>query len=64
MKLAIEVTPEQQKRLKATADRLNIPVESLAAAAVRELVALPSAEFEAAADELLNKNQELYERLA
>jgi len=64
MKLAIELTPEQQKQLKATADRLSIPVETLAAAAVRDLVALPSAEFEAAADELLKKNRELYERLS
>ncbi len=64
MKLAIELSPEQQKQLAATAHRLNIPVEALAAAAVRDLVAFPAAEFEAAAEELLKKNRELYERLS
>lgn len=64
MKLAIELTPEQREQLQATADRLSIPVETLAAAAIRDLVALPSSEFEAAAEELLKKNQELYERLS
>jgi hypothetical protein len=64
MKLAIELSPEQEKQLTEAALRLNIPVEALAAAAVRDLVAFPASEFEAAADELLKKNRELYERLS
>jgi hypothetical protein len=36
----------------------------LAAAAVRDLVAQPRADFDAAAKRVLTKNQELYRRLA
>jgi len=64
MKLAIELTPEQRLQLEDAAKRLSVPVESLAAAAIRDLVALPSSEFEQAASKLLEKNQELYERLS
>lgn len=64
MNLAIELTDEQRRQLQVTADRLNIPVEALAAAAVRDLVALPSDHFESTARRLLDKNRELYERLS
>ena len=38
MKLAIQLSETQEKRLAEIAARLNVPVESLAEAAVRELV--------------------------
>ena len=41
MKLAIELSEAQEKRLAEIAGRLNVPAESLAEAAVRELVAQP-----------------------
>lgn len=45
------------------AARLNIPAESLAAAAIRELVDQPEGEFDEVARRLLEKNRGLYERL-
>jgi len=63
MKLAIDLSETQQQRLQAIASRLNVPVEALAEAAIRELASQPEAEFDAVARRLLAKNQELYERL-
>lgn len=63
MKLAIELSEAQEKRLTEIAARLNVPVESLAQAAVRELVDQSEGEFDQVATRLLAKNRELYERL-
>jgi hypothetical protein len=41
-----------------------VPEVELAAAAVRDLVAQPRADFDAAAKRILITNQELYRRLA
>ncbi len=63
MKLAIQLTAAQEQRLAEIAARLNVPAESLAEAAVRDLVDQSSGEFEQVADRVLTKNRELYERL-
>lgn len=63
MKLAIQLSEAQERRLAEIAARLNIPAESLAEAAVRELVDRPEGEFDQVARRLLEKNRELYERL-
>lgn len=63
MKLAIELSEEHEERLSQIATRLNVPIERLAEAAVRELLAEPEAEFERIASRVLEKNQGLYERL-
>ena len=63
MKLAIELSETQEQRLAEIAGRLNVPAESLAEAAVRELVAQSESDFDRVATRLLDKNQELYERL-
>ncbi|MGH7630584.1 MAG: hypothetical protein ACREOF_14625 [Gemmatimonadales bacterium] len=63
MKISIELTGSQQQQLAAAAQRLNVPAELLAAAAVRDLVAQPAPEFEQVAQRVLEKNRELYERL-
>jgi len=63
MKLSIELSDAQEQRLAEIAARLGVPAESLAEAAVRELVDGASAEFDEVADRLLAKNRELYERL-
>ena len=63
MKLAIQLTEAQEQRLAEIAARLNVPVESLAEAAVRALVDQSSDEFDQVADRILTKNRELYERL-
>lgn len=63
MKLAIQLSEAQERRLAEIAARLNIPAESLAEAAVRELVDQSDGEFDDVAKRLLEKNRELYERL-
>lgn len=63
MKLAIELSEAQEQRLSAISRRLNVPVESLAKAAIRELTDGASDDFQEVADLLLSKNRELYERL-
>ena len=63
MKLAIQLSEAQEKKLSEIAGRLKVPVESLAEAAVRELVAKTDDDFDLIAKRLLEKNRELYERL-
>jgi len=63
MKLAIELSEAQEQRLAEIAERLKVPAESLAEAAVRDLVSQPEPAFDQVAERLLHKNQELYERL-
>ncbi len=64
MKLDIELSKAQERQLAEIAGRLKVPAESLAEAAVRELIAQPEADFDRVATRLLEKNRELYERLA
>jgi hypothetical protein len=64
MTLAIELTPNQALALSDAAARLQVSEAERAAAAVRDLVAQPRADFDAAAKRVLTKNQELYRRLA
>ena len=63
MKLAVELSEAQERRLAEIAGRLNIPPQKLAEAAVRELVSQPESDFEQVASRLIKKNRELYERL-
>lgn len=64
MMISIKLPEEAERRLAEMAKRLNVRIEDLAAAAVRDLVALPAEDFEAAAQRVLKKNRELYRRLA
>lgn len=63
MKLAIELSEAQERRLAEIAGRLNIPPQKLAEAAIRELVSVPEADFDQVASRLVKKNRALYERL-
>jgi len=63
MKLAVELSEAQERRLAEIAGRLNVPPQKLAEAAVRELVSQPESDFEQVASRLIKKNRELYERL-
>jgi len=63
MTVAVEMSQEQGEKLLDAARRLNVTVEDLAAAAVRDLVAQPDQAFEQAARHVLAKNRELYRRL-
>jgi len=64
MTLSIQLPAEAERRLREAADRLRISVDALAAAALQDFVASPDAEFEAAAQRVLEKNRALYRRLA
>ena len=64
MKLSLDLTGAQEQALTEAAGRLQVRAEDLAAAAVRDLVAQPSSEFDAVARRVLEKNVELYRRLA
>ena len=63
MAIAVELTPTQEERLRSEAQRLGISVEDLARLAVEDLLERPAADFERAADYVVRKNRELYERL-
>lgn len=64
MKLAIDLSPSQADRLHERAKSLGVQPEELARAAVADLLASPEDAFRAAAEEVLQKNAELYRRLA
>jgi hypothetical protein len=64
MALAINLNEEQSRALAEVAVWLNVAQQDLAAAAVRDLLSRPSADFEVAASQVLAKNKELYRRLA
>lgn len=64
MRLSVELTDAQQRHLIDLAGRLQVSPEMLASAALRDLFAQREADFEAAAKRVLDKNAELYRRLA
>ena len=64
MKLEFELSAAQADRLKSLAARLRVPLHRLASAAVEDLVAGSSDEFDDAARRVLEKNKELYKRLS
>lgn len=64
MTLNIELDEQQVQRLQDAARRLNVSVSDLAKAAINDLLAKPDSDFERAAAHVLEKNVELYKRLA
>jgi uncharacterized protein YigA (DUF484 family) len=64
MKVAIDLGEVQLERLRNEAARLGVPIEELARAAVNDLLAVPSEDFEHVTTRVLEKNKELYERLS
>lgn len=64
MKLTIDLPPTQAERLRKEAERLGLAPEDLARAALADLLAAPADDFQAAAERVLRKNEELYRRLA
>jgi len=64
MKVTIDLSAAQAERLRQEAERLGLTPEDLARAAVADLLATRDDDFEAAAKRVLQKNQELYRRLA
>jgi predicted transcriptional regulator len=64
MRLSVDLTDTQQQHLADLAGRLQVSPETLAAAALRDLLDRRDADFETAATRVLEKNAELYRRLA
>ncbi len=64
MTLSIKLAEDAERRLAEAAKRLNVQIEDLAAAAVRDLVEPSGEDFETAAQRVLEKNRDLYRRLA
>lgn len=64
MKLSIDLSPAQADRLRLEAERLGLTPEDLAKAAIADPLATTDEDFRAAADRVLEKNAELYRRLA
>jgi hypothetical protein len=64
MTLSVNLPTDAERRLAEVAKRPNVPVQDLAAAAIRDLLAEPTEEFERVARRVLEKNRELYRRLA
>lgn len=64
MTLSIQLPDDAERRLREAANRLQVPVADLAAAAVRDFVTAPAEDFDRAARLVLEKNRELYRRLA
>ena len=64
MRLSLELSEAQQGQLNAIAQRLNVPADALAAAALRDLLDRVEPDFETAAAHVIEKNAELYRRLA
>ena len=64
MRLYVDLTESQKQRLDELAGRLRVAPETLAAAALGDLLAQRESDFEIAATRVLAKNAELYRRLA
>ncbi len=64
MRISIELSEEQSDRLKSLAESLGIQPDELARATFLDLLAKPQDDFQKAAEEVLRKNKQLYERLA
>jgi hypothetical protein len=64
MRITIDLSEDQTRSLEATAERLGVPAERLAQAAVGDLLTRPQEDFQRAVEYVLDKNRGLYKRLA
>ncbi len=64
MRITIDLSEDQTRSLEATAERLGVLPERLAQAAVGELLTQPQEDFQRAVAYVLDKNRDLYKRLA
>jgi antitoxin FitA len=62
--LSVELTDERMRELRAVAQRLGVAPEDLVRVSIDDLLSRPDEEFLATAAYLLQKNAELYRRLA
>jgi len=64
MTITLEIDGEQSERLIERARELGIDPRELARAAVNDLLSRTGADFDRAAEFVLDKNRELYRRLS
>jgi len=62
--ITIPLSKDDLAKLREMADRHGITPEALARVSIEELLARPQGQFLRAADYVLKKNSELYNRLA
>ena len=62
--IKIALSDERLKKLTEIAARFHVAPEELVCASVEELLTRPEEEFQRALEYVLNKNAELYRRLA
>ncbi len=60
----IPLTEEQLAKLREKARRLQVPPEALLVATLEDLLSRPNEEFQRAMEYVLEKNAEIYRRLA
>ena len=64
MRITLDLTDEQASRLRQIANSLGVDPEQLAQAAFADLLGNLPEDFQQAAEHVLAKNRELYERLS
>ncbi len=62
--ITVPISEERLAQLQALAERAGVGVEELARAGLEEWLRQPRGDFAAAAEHVLQKNAELYRRLA
>jgi predicted transcriptional regulator len=62
--ITIKLSDEQSLRLQEAAARFGLSPEDLVRVSLEDLLARPEEDFQAAVEYVLNKNEELYHRLA
>jgi predicted transcriptional regulator len=62
--LTITLSDERVKKLQEIADRFRVAPEELVRASLEELLTRPLDDFQQALERILNKNADLYRRLA
>jgi predicted transcriptional regulator len=64
MRITVDVPDAQARRLEEAARRLKVTPETLAAAALQDMVGQGDADFARIAERVIDKNRDLYRRLA
>jgi hypothetical protein len=62
--ITVTLTDDRLQKLKELAAQFRIAPEELVRVSVEELIARPQVDFQKALDYVLEKNKELYKRLA
>jgi predicted transcriptional regulator len=62
--ITIQLSDEQLIKLQEAATRFGLSPEDLVRVSLEDLLARPEADFRAAVEYVLDKNEELYRRLA